>query len=58
LLIRADLPLHIFLDDDTEISFAVGEMITEIVVVDENWWQGKNSSGLFGMFPSSYVQSQ
>jgi len=46
------------IDDDTEISFAVDELITEIVAVDDNWWQGKNASGYFGMFPSSYVQAQ
>jgi len=44
--------------DDSELSFGEGELITEIEFVDENWWQGKNASGYFGMFPAQYVQLQ
>jgi len=42
--------------DDNELNFAEGEMIMEIEFVDDNWWQGKNASGYFGMFPANYVE--
>jgi len=42
--------------DDTEISFAEGEVITGIVLQDENWGIGYNSKNQQGMFPLNYVQ--
>jgi len=45
-------------NEENELSFAEGELITDIEFVDENWWQGKNASGYFGMFPASYVSLQ
>lgn len=43
-------------DDDNEISLREGEVITDIEFVDTEWWQGKNSSGEVGLFPSNYVE--
>jgi len=42
--------------EDNEISFAVGETITGIEQIDENWWQGSNAAGQSGLFPAAYVQ--
>lgn len=46
-------------DEDNEIEFAEGDLITEIEFVDEEWWSGKHSiSGDVGLFPASYVSLQ
>ncbi|KAG4098295.1 hypothetical protein H8356DRAFT_991492 [Neocallimastix lanati (nom. inval.)] len=42
--------------DDTEISFSEGEIITGIILQDENWGIGINSKNQQGMFPLNYVQ--
>ncbi|GAV30378.1 hypothetical protein PMKS-003889 [Pichia membranifaciens] len=42
-------------DEDNEIGFTEGEKIIDIEFVDEDWWQGTNSSGETGLFPASYV---
>mmetsp|Transcript_8646 Transcript_8646/g.8555 ORF Transcript_8646/g.8555 Transcript_8646/m.8555 type:complete len:678 (-) Transcript_8646:82-2115(-) len=43
-------------DEDNEIEFAEGDLITDIEFVDEEWWSGKHSTtGDVGLFPASYV---
>lgn len=42
--------------EDNEISFADGEIITDIEKVDDGWWKGKNSRGEVGLFPATYVE--
>lgn len=42
-------------DEDNEISFSEGDVITAIKQVDEDWWFGTNPKGESGLFPSSYV---
>lgn len=42
-------------DEDNEIGFVESELIVDIEFVDEDWWQGTNSKGETGLFPSSYV---
>ncbi|KAJ3067008.1 hypothetical protein HDU98_009761 [Podochytrium sp. JEL0797] len=42
--------------ESNEISFFEGELIIEIEKSDEGWWQGKNSAGHVGLFPSTYVE--
>ncbi len=41
--------------DVDEISFDPEDVITNIVQVDEGWWQG-SCHGRFGLFPANYVQ--
>jgi len=41
--------------DVDEISFDPDDIITNIVQVDEGWWQG-SCHGRFGLFPANYVQ--
>ena len=43
-------------DDDTEISFLPGDVITEIDQFDPGWWTGKGPDGKIGMFPANYVE--
>lgn len=43
-------------DEDNEIGLVEGEVITEIEKLDPDWWQGKNSKGEVGLFPSNYVE--
>lgn len=40
---------------DDEISFDPDDIITEIVQLDEGWWQGF-CKGMFGLFPANYVE--
>lgn len=43
-------------DEDNEISFVEGDIITDIEFVDEDWWSGKNSrTNETGLFPANYV---
>lgn len=41
--------------DDDEISFDPNDVITDIVQIDEGWWQGY-CKGKFGLFPANYVE--
>ncbi|KAM7214676.1 hypothetical protein V8F06_009926 [Rhypophila decipiens] len=42
--------------EDNEIELKEGEYVTEIDMVDEDWWLGTNAQGERGLFPSSYVE--
>ncbi|KAL1924197.1 uncharacterized protein VTP21DRAFT_7232 [Calcarisporiella thermophila] len=43
--------------EENEMSLVEGEIITDIVQVDEGWWQGVGEHGKkSGLFPANYVQ--
>jgi len=42
--------------EDNEIDLVEGEYVTNIDMVDEDWWMGENSRGQVGLFPSNYVE--
>lgn len=42
--------------EDNEIELREGEFVTNIEMVDEDWWMGQNSRGETGLFPSNYVE--
>ena len=42
--------------EDNEIKLHEGEYVTNIEMVDEDWWMGQNQEGETGLFPSSYVE--
>ena len=42
--------------EDNEIELKEGEHVTNIEMVDENWWMGTNVHGESGLFPSNYVE--
>ena len=41
--------------EPNEISFTTGEVISDIVFVSEDWWQG-TIHGISGLFPGNYVE--
>ncbi|KAL8910460.1 MAG: hypothetical protein Q9171_004254 [Xanthocarpia ochracea] len=42
--------------EDNEIELREGEYITNIDMVDADWWMGENTRGEVGLFPSNYVE--
>ncbi|KAI0868400.1 hypothetical protein GGS24DRAFT_482513 [Hypoxylon argillaceum] len=42
--------------EDNELELREGEYVTDIDMVDEDWWMGTNSQGETGLFPSNYVE--
>lgn len=43
--------------DDTEITFDVDEIITNIEQIDDGWWRGvRQLDGSYGLFPANYVE--
>lgn len=42
--------------EENEIELKEGEHVTNIDMVDEDWWMGENSRGEVGLFPSNYVE--
>ncbi|TGZ77370.1 hypothetical protein EX30DRAFT_323688 [Ascodesmis nigricans] len=42
--------------EDNEINLVEGQVVTDIEMVDEDWWAGTNSAGQHGLFPSNYVE--
>lgn len=42
--------------EDNELELREGEEVTNIEMVDEDWWMGQNSRGESGLFPSNYVE--
>ncbi|KAL8966831.1 MAG: hypothetical protein Q9183_003192 [Haloplaca sp. 2 TL-2023] len=42
--------------EENELELREGDYVTNIDMVDEDWWQGENSRGEIGLFPSNYVE--
>ncbi|KAI0485182.1 hypothetical protein GGR56DRAFT_662952 [Xylariaceae sp. FL0804] len=42
--------------EDNELELVEGQYVTNIDMVDEDWWMGTNSKGDSGLFPSNYVE--
>lgn len=42
--------------EDNELELKEGEYVTNIEMVDEDWWMGQNLHGETGLFPSNYVE--
>ncbi|KAI2623021.1 hypothetical protein GGS26DRAFT_235197 [Hypomontagnella submonticulosa] len=42
--------------EDNELELREGEYVTDIEMVDDDWWMGTNSRGETGLFPSNYVE--
>jgi hypothetical protein len=40
--------------EDNEIELKEGEYVTDIEMVDEDWWMGQNVQGETGLFPSRF----
>ncbi|KAK3906827.1 hypothetical protein C8A05DRAFT_11434 [Staphylotrichum tortipilum] len=42
--------------EDNELELREGEYVTNIEMVDDDWWMGTNAHGESGLFPSNYVE--
>ncbi|KAJ5359871.1 Dynamin [Penicillium concentricum] len=42
--------------EDNEIELREGEYVTDIEMVDQDWWVGVNPRGERGLFPANYVE--
>jgi len=42
--------------EDNEIELNEGEYVTDIEMLDKDWWSGVNARGERGLFPSNYVE--
>lgn len=42
--------------EDNEIELREGEYVTDIEMVDQDWWVGVNAQGERGLFPANYVE--
>ncbi|GAD98521.1 variant SH3 domain containing protein [Paecilomyces variotii No. 5] len=42
--------------EDNEIDLREGDYVSEIEMVDQDWWLGVNVNGERGLFPSNYVE--
>ena len=42
--------------EDNEVELVEGQYVTNIEMVDEDWWMGTNEKGESGLFPSNYVE--
>jgi hypothetical protein len=42
--------------EDNEVELRDGEYVTDIDMVDDDWWMGTNSQGERGLFPANYVE--
>lgn len=42
--------------EDNEVDLKEGEYVTDIEMVDQDWWLGVNTYGERGLFPSNYVE--
>ncbi|UPX11584.1 actin binding protein [Ascochyta rabiei] len=42
--------------EDNEVELREGDHVSDIDMVDEDWWMGTNSQGERGLFPANYVE--
>jgi hypothetical protein len=42
--------------EENEVELREGEYVTDIDMVDEDWWMGTNVQGERGLFPANYVE--
>ncbi|KAK3394851.1 hypothetical protein B0H63DRAFT_60198 [Podospora didyma] len=42
--------------EENEIELREGEYVTNIEMIDDDWWMGTTSQGEVGLFPSNYVE--
>ncbi|RKP03033.1 hypothetical protein CXG81DRAFT_17387 [Caulochytrium protostelioides] len=43
--------------EDNEIALSEGELVTDVLQLDEGWWEGTNAHGARGLFPAAYVEA-
>lgn len=55
-IIRAIVQFDYEKAEDNEVELHEGELVTEIEMVDKDWWLGVNIRGERGLFPGNYVE--
>ena len=43
-------------EEEGELPFSEGDVVTVLSTEDADWWRGRNSDGAEGVFPSNYVK--
>lgn len=46
-----------FTEDDTELSFEPGDIISDVETIDKAWWRGSSKDGRQGLFPANFVET-
>lgn len=44
-------------EDDTELSFEPGDIISDVETIDKAWWRGCSKDGRQGLFPANFVET-
>lgn len=44
-------------EDESELSFELGDIIRDVEAVDKGWWRGCSQDGRQGLFPANYVET-
>ncbi|XP_057184119.1 drebrin isoform X2 [Triplophysa rosa] len=44
-------------EDETELSFEPGDIISDVETIDKAWWRGSSEDGRQGLFPANYVET-
>ncbi|XP_063051099.1 drebrin-like protein A [Engraulis encrasicolus] len=44
-------------EDESELSFQPGDIISDVETVDKGWWRGFSQDGRQGLFPANYVET-
>lgn len=44
-------------EDESELSFELGDIIKDVEAVDKGWWRGWSQDGRQGLFPANYVET-
>ncbi|KAJ0019313.1 hypothetical protein NQD34_006882 [Periophthalmus magnuspinnatus] len=44
-------------EDESELSFELGDIIRDVEAVDKGWWRGWSQDGRQGLFPANYVET-
>uniref|UniRef100_A0A3B4API4 Uncharacterized protein n=1 Tax=Periophthalmus magnuspinnatus TaxID=409849 RepID=A0A3B4API4_9GOBI len=46
-----------YIEDESELSFELGDIIRDVEAVDKGWWRGWSQDGRQGLFPANYVET-
>lgn len=58
LFIKISFETYLFsTEDDTELSFEPGDIISDVETIDKAWWRGCSKDGRQGLFPANYVET-
>lgn len=44
-------------EDENELSFEPGDIISDVETIDKAWWRGSSKDGRQGLFPANFVET-